>query len=66
MAGRTFAARLIPIVELTYSAPTSDGGDARQGYVAPGLIYVGDGYQLAAEALLPLTRASGTGVGVIA
>jgi hypothetical protein len=34
--------------------------------LAPGLIYAGNGYQLAAEALLPLTRESGTGVGAIA
>jgi len=62
------AARLIPIVEFTYNAPTTDsaGSDARQGYLAPGVIYAGDGYQLAAEALLPLTQASGNGVGVIA
>ena len=61
-------ARLIPIVEASYAIPTTDatGSDARQGFVAPGLIYAGDGYQLAAEALVPLTRASGSSVGVIA
>lgn len=61
-------ARLIPIVEASYVIPTTDatGSDARQGYVAPGLIYAGEGYQLAVEALVPLTRASGTSVGAIA
>ncbi|GAN78294.1 hypothetical protein Asru_0729_03 [Acidisphaera rubrifaciens HS-AP3] len=60
--------RLIPIVEASYAVPTTDatGSDARQGLIAPGLIYAGEGYQLAVEALVPLTRASGTSVGVIA
>jgi len=55
----------IPIVEITYAEPVR-GETAAHGTLAPGLIYAGDGYQLAAEALLPLTRASGTHVGVIA
>lgn len=60
--------RLIPIVEATYAIPTTDatGSDARQGLIAPGLIYAGEGYQVAVEALVPLTRASGSSVGVIA
>jgi hypothetical protein len=36
------------------------------GTLAPGLIYAGEGYQVAVEALVPLTRASGTHVGAIA
>jgi hypothetical protein len=55
----------IPIVEVTYAEPAGGGGKAH-GTLAPGLIYSGGGYQLAAEALVPLTRASGTHVGAIA
>ena len=65
-AGRlSFLRPLIPIVECSYSLPTA-GDPARRGMVAPGLIYSGDGFQLAAEALLPLTKATGTRVGFIA
>ncbi len=56
---------LIPIVEVTYAAPTR-GGVAAHGTMAPGLIYSGEGFQVAVEALVPLTRASGTHVGAIA
>jgi hypothetical protein len=70
LAGRdapAFMGKLIPIVEFTYTLPTTDasGSDARRGTLAPGLIYAGDGYQLAVEALVPLTRATGTHVGIV-
>ncbi len=54
-----FIRPLIPIVEFTYAMPA-------HGTLAPGLIYAGEGYQVAVEALVPLTRASGTHVGAIA
>jgi hypothetical protein len=60
-----FARPLIPIVEFTYAAPTR-GGAAAHGTLAPGLIYSGEGYQVAVEALVPLTHASGTHMGAIA
>ncbi len=60
-----FVRPLIPIMEFTYAAPTK-GGAAAHGTLAPGLIYSGEGYQVAVEALVPLTRASGTHVGAIA
>jgi hypothetical protein len=62
------AERMVAIVEITYADPVGADAahDARQGFAAPGLIYAAEGYQLAAEAVLPLTRASGRGVGVIA
>ena len=34
--------------------------------VAPGVNYAGEGWELGLEALLPATRAAGSGVGVIA
>lgn len=60
-----FMRRFIPIVECVFQVPIT-GEAGRQESLAPGLIYAGDGYQLAAEALVPLTRASGDHVGFIA
>jgi hypothetical protein len=56
---------IVAIAELTYDVGV-DGGGSVPRIVAPGLIYAGDGYQLALEALLPLNTASGHGVGAIA
>ena len=53
----------IPIVECLYTEPK---GARPTGTLAPGLIYAGRNFQLAAEALLPLTRATGSHVGFIA
>jgi hypothetical protein len=65
-AGRLAIFRpLIPIIEFTTAQPLT-GTPARTAIASPGLIYSGDGFQLAAEALLPLSRASGTHVGFIA
>jgi hypothetical protein len=59
--------RLIPVVEFTYSAPVSRAfGNAPTGLVAPGIIYSDNGLEFGVEALLPINRASGTGIGVIA
>ncbi len=60
--------RLVLVTELTYAMPTTAGAPAaeRIGLASPGLFYAGDGYQLGLEAPLPLTRASGSGVGIIA
>ena len=55
----------IPVVECVYAKPIRSDERAK-ATMAPGLIYAGDGFQLAAEALLPLRKASGTGVGFIA
>ena len=42
-----------------------DGGERTTGTINPGLIYVGDKYQLGVEAIIPVNRASGDDVGVI-
>jgi len=55
----------IPIAEFVYARPTQGGARAK-ATLAPGLIYAGDGFQLAAEALVPLHKASGTHAGFIA
>jgi hypothetical protein len=63
------ANRLIPIVELAMETPVSntlDSGTVTTGTINPGILYVGDSYQFGIEAMFPVNRASGTGVGVIA
>lgn len=58
--------RLIPLVELTFSAPLDRGqsGDT-VSTINPGVIWVGDNFQLGAEAIVPANHRSGDGVGVI-
>jgi hypothetical protein len=51
-----FINRLIPIVE---------GETKTTGTVNPGVIYAADKFQLAAEAIIPINRASGDDIGVI-
>jgi len=60
--------RLIPLVEVSLQTPVSNfatSGTVTTGTVNPGIIYVGDTYQLALEAMIPVNRDSGTSVGVI-
>ena len=65
-AGRlAFLRPFIPIVECSSMLPVT-GRPRRTDTMAPGLIYAGDGFQLAAEALIPLTRSTGTRTGFIA
>jgi hypothetical protein len=62
-----FVNRLIPLVELNLSSEVSnfDGEERTTGTVNPGVIYVADKFQLAAEAIIPINRASGDGIGVM-
>jgi hypothetical protein len=62
-----FINRLIPLVELNLSSEVSnfDEEERTTGTVNPGVIYVADKYQLGLEAIIPINRASGDGVGVI-
>jgi hypothetical protein len=62
-----FLNRMIPVVEWNLSTQVSnfDGGERTTGTVNPGVIYVADKYQLGVEAIIPVNRASGDGVGVI-
>ena len=59
---------MTPIVEVLLSTPAgSRYGQATTLVVAPGLSFSqGSGWELAAEAMIPATPATGTGVGVIA
>jgi len=60
--------RLIPIVEASMQTPVSNtatSGTVTTGTINPGVIYVGNTYQFAVEAMIPVNRQSGTSVGVI-
>ena len=63
---RGFVGHLIPLVEITYSSPTRPHDLPMQLQAAPGVIYEGDTFQVGVEALIPLNKATGTNVGVIA
>jgi len=63
-----FVNRLIPIVEASFQTPISNtaiSGTATTGTVNPGVIYAGDKFQVAVEAVIPINRQSGTSVGII-
>ena len=61
-----FVAHLTPLVEFRFSSPTRAGDGGTTGTIDPGLIWSGQYVQLAAEAVVPVNKASGHGVGFIA
>jgi hypothetical protein len=63
-----FVNRLVPIVEAQFQTPVSNNfgtGIGTTGTVNPGVIWVGDYFQVGLEAMIPINHASGSGVGVI-
>jgi hypothetical protein len=52
--------QLVPLVEFAFVSPE---GEKTAATMNPGLSYVGKTYQLAAEAIVPLNRDAGQGVG---
>ena len=65
----SFIKHLIPLTEVAFSSPVSNvppGGYGVTGTVQPGAVYMADKWQFALEAIIPINRASGHGVGVIA
>ena len=67
--GPDFVRRLTPLIEASFQSPVANyahTGTRTTGTINPGLIYSGDSYQLAVEAMIPVNRASGKHVGVIA
>ncbi|MGH7095971.1 MAG: hypothetical protein ACREFB_20885, partial [Stellaceae bacterium] len=59
--------RLTPLTEVSFGVPAGSSYGARTtALIAPGISYAGDGWELGIEALVPVTRATGTGVGVTA
>lgn len=64
-----FINHLIPLVEANLQTPvgnTFTSGTLTTGTINPGIIWVGNTFQLGVEALIPINRQSGTNVGVIA
>lgn len=62
-----FGRGLTPMAEVLLTIPGGRSFGARAtALIAPGLSYAGQGWELAAEALIPATRATGRGVGAIA
>ena len=63
-----FFNHLIPLVEASLQTPVSNtfsSGTVTTGTINPGVIWVGQFYQLGIEATIPINRQSGTGVGAI-
>ena len=64
-----FINHLIPLVEATMQTPmanTLTSGTTTTGSINPGVIWVGNTFQIGVEALIPINRQSGSNVGVIA
>jgi len=63
-----FINRFIPLVEATLQTPVANtftSGTVTTGTINPGFLWIGNGFQVGVEALIPINRQSGTGVGVI-
>ena len=57
---------LTPIVELSLETEAADfDGNGTTGTISPGVIYNNKKYQMSFEAIIPINRASGEGVGAI-
>ena len=64
-----FINRLIPLVEASLQTPVSNvstSGTVTTGTINPGVIWVGDKFQVGVEAMIPVNRQSGSNVGAIA
>jgi hypothetical protein len=64
-----FINHLIPLVEASLQTPVANtltSGTTTTGTINPGVLWVGNTFQLGIEALIPINRQSGTNVGVIA
>jgi hypothetical protein len=58
---------LTPITELFLTTPAGQAhGTPNTALIAPGVVYMGQGWQFGIEAMIPMTRATGRGLGVTA
>ena len=64
----TFLRGMTPMIEVMFNTPTGPShGHHTMNLVAPGISYSeGKGWELGIEAMIPTTKATGSGVGVIA
>lgn len=63
-----FVNHLIPIVEASFETPVSNtfsSGTVTTGTISPGVIWVGKYTQVGLEAMIPVNRQSGRGIGAI-
>jgi hypothetical protein len=63
-----FINHLIPLVEVNLQTPVANtltSGTTTTGTINPGVLWVGNEFQVGIEALIPINRQSGTHVGVI-
>ena len=60
-----FLRNVTPMVEVSYGTTTTGPGQSTAVTVAPGFSYAGEFWELGVEALVPATRAAGTGAGVM-
>ena len=63
-----FFNHLIPLIEVSLTTPVANNfGNpyTTTGTVNPGVIWVGSGFQVGLEAMIPINRESGSGVGVL-
>ncbi|MGH8023771.1 MAG: hypothetical protein ACRED1_09335 [Limisphaerales bacterium] len=56
---------MIPLVEFSMNSPENRGGGETTGTINPGVLYERPKFQIGAEALVPVNRASGQGVGFV-
>jgi hypothetical protein len=62
-----FVRQMTPMTEVLFTSPVGRSyGTRTTALIAPGISYNGGGWELAVEALVPATRATGSGVGVTA
>ena len=61
-----FVTHLVPITEFSFKTETSnfDENERTTGTINPGLLYIAEKYQFGVEAIIPINRASGDGIGV--
>jgi len=56
-----------PMTEILFTSPAGKSyGQRTTALIAPGISYAGEGWEFAVEALIPASRATGSGVGVTA
>jgi hypothetical protein len=59
--------RLTPLVEFNFVTPVTDRyGEKTVGTINPGIIWSGQSMQFGVEAIIPVTKASGKNIGIIA